>query len=65
MLLLVGLANIIMERARLADAQQSGSSLASTSAEKKTDSDPLAVIGAVPSPEASSSTTLNKSAPNR
>lgn len=54
MLLLVGLANIIMDRAKLADSGNDSAKTAATAAEKKAGSDPLAVIGAVPSPEASS-----------
>lgn len=51
MLLLVGLANIIMERARLAESSgPSAAGLPSDAAAPK--SDPLADIGVVPSPEA-------------
>ena len=50
MLLLVGLANIIMDRARLAESAVSPQpGLVATEAPK---SDPLADIGVVPSPEA-------------
>lgn len=54
MLLLVGLANIIMDHARQTDAAavQSGSNAVAPAA----NSDPLADIGAVPSPEASGRT---------
>lgn len=52
MLLLIGLANIIMDRARQADAG-SASPAAAASQAAKANSDPLAVIGVVPSPEAS------------
>lgn len=52
MLLIVGLANIIMDRARLTEADITGNRTTVSDA-KKADSDPLAVIGAVPSPEAS------------
>lgn len=57
MLLLIGLANIIMDRARQADA---GSPAAAASQAAKANSDPLAVIGVVPSPEA---TTAKNRAP--
>ena len=51
MLLLVGLANIIMERARLAESNSStAAGLPSEAASPK--NDPLADIGVVPSPEA-------------
>lgn len=51
MLLLVGLANIIMERARLAESNgPAAAGLPSEQASPK--SDPLADIGVVPSPEA-------------
>ena len=53
MLLLVGLANIIMERAKLVDADNVASQTSSANGQKKAESDPLAVIGVVPSPEAS------------
>ena len=53
MLLLVGLANIIMDRARLAEsAMPAPAGVATTSAAK---SDPLADIGVVPSPDSSKS----------
>ena len=51
MLLIVGLANIILDRARLSEAAavpQSDAAAAATTA-----SDPLASIGVVPAPEAS------------
>ncbi|MBC2668283.1 hypothetical protein H7F53_03890 [Novosphingobium piscinae] len=48
MLMLVGLANIIMDRARLSDATAPAGSAASPASK----SDPLADIGVVPSPEA-------------
>lgn len=48
MLLLVGLANIIMDRARL--AEQGGGSQTAGSAQAEPKSDPLADIGVVPSP---------------
>lgn len=50
MLLLVGLANIIMERARLAEAAVPPPAGIETSSSPK--SDPLADIGVIPSPEA-------------
>jgi len=50
MLLLVGLANIIMQNARMNDAAQAQVSQNTTSAGTGT-SDPLADIGVVPSPE--------------
>ena len=55
MVLLVVLANVIMDRARLADSNNAGSKAAALSADKKAENDPLAVIGALPSPEASNS----------
>ncbi|MBW8785894.1 MAG: hypothetical protein JF593_14890 [Novosphingobium sp.] len=48
MLLIVGLANIIMERARLADAA-SGAAPVASSAAASPSSDPLADLGVVPS----------------
>ena len=54
MLLLVGLANIIMDRARMADdASASSASSAADSAKKA--SDPLAAIGAMPDADPSAS----------
>jgi len=55
MLLLVGLANIIMDRARLADAGNPAADVQSASAEakKKAASDPLADIGVVPAADPS------------
>ena len=47
MLLLVGLANIIMDRARLVEAE---SGTAPQVSESQTKSDPLADIGVIPSP---------------
>lgn len=49
-LLMIGLANIIMDRARLSDRAQLANPAAAAASPK---SDPLADIGAVPSPEAS------------
>ena len=60
MLLLVGLANIIMDRARLSDLTSVASGVSETGAADKADSDPLAVIGVVPSPEASSASAPAK-----
>lgn len=56
-LLIIGLANIIMDRARLSDRAE----LANPAAAASPKSDPLADIGAVPSPEAS--TAAQRSAP--
>jgi len=50
MLLIVGLANIIMDRARQADGSVAPSS---ATAGQSAQSDPLADMGVVPSPEAS------------
>lgn len=50
MLLLVGLANIIMDRARMADTDRAPAGIPTAEASPKTD--PLADIGVVPSPEA-------------
>jgi hypothetical protein len=51
MLLLVALANIIMERARLADAAAGVNSGAhAAGASSTSDSDPLADLGVIPSP---------------
>ena len=50
MLLLVGLANVIMERARLVEASASPPAGLETSSAPK--SDPLADMGVIPSPEA-------------
>jgi len=51
MLLLVALANIIMDRARLADAAAGlNSSLHAVGASSSGDSDPLADLGVIPSP---------------
>jgi hypothetical protein len=51
MLLLVGLASIIMERARMADSAAPAPA-GGASAEASPKSDPLADIGVIPSPEA-------------
>lgn len=65
MLLLVGLANIIMERAKLADGGNSHSSATSQKSDAKAESDPFAVIGAVPSPEPSAAQPAADPARNR
>jgi len=53
MLLLVALANIIMERARLADATAGvNGSAHAAGASSTSDSDPLADLGVIPSPAA-------------
>lgn len=54
MLLIVGLANIIMDRARLGDTGTAPQSEAAASA--STGSDPLADIGVVPAPDPSATT---------
>ena len=64
MVLLVVLANVIMDRARLVDTNNAGSKAAALSAEKKAENDPLAVIGAVPSPEASNPGTASSRSPS-
>ncbi len=51
MLLLVGLANIIMDRARMAESTMPSPAGVAT-AEPALNSDPLADIGVIPSPEA-------------
>lgn len=55
MLLLVGLANIIMDRARLADAQGAGTAVPPAASTQSEASDPLADIGVVPAVDASAS----------
>jgi len=50
MLLLVGLANIVMQRARLVEAGAPAAGVAAEAASPK--SDPLADIGVIPSPDA-------------
>ncbi len=52
MLLLVALANIVMERARLADAAGMLSSAHSAGASGASNTDPLADLGVIPSPAA-------------
>lgn len=64
MLLLVGLANIIMTRARMNDAMSAPGSVQSESVEKSgTDNDPLADIGVAPA--ATSSVNAAADGPNR
>lgn len=53
MLLLVGLANIIMDRARLAEDEDLTAEIAAPTAAPKSASDPLADIGVVPAAEPS------------
>jgi hypothetical protein len=53
MLLLVGLANIIMDRARLADGAAAAENSDATHEAKATNNDPLADMGVIPSPDAS------------
>lgn len=65
MLLLVGLANIIMDRARQAEAGVAGASTEQVDAPKKENSDPLADIGAIPSPEADKPAASAAAAPAR
>jgi hypothetical protein len=63
MLLIVGLANIIMDRARLADNRDPLDDVVSVDAEpKKAASDPLADIGVVPSADPSPSETASADA---
>ncbi len=52
MLLLVGLANIVMERARLADAAGAISSAHMAGSNGASNTDPLADLGVIPSPAA-------------
>ena len=62
MLLLVGLANIIMDRARMADEAAGGMPQAAASADAGLKTDPLADIGVVPSADGGAS---NAPAPAR
>lgn len=55
MLLLVGLANIIMDRARMADQAAGGSPQTSANAAGAAKTDPLADIGVVPSADGGAS----------
>jgi hypothetical protein len=59
MLLLVGLANIIMDRARLAEDASAGPDVASSDSAKKA-SDPLADIGVVPAADPSADGVAGK-----
>ena len=59
MLLLVGLANIIMDRARLAE-ELDPSPQAAASAGAKSPSDPLADIGVIPAADPSANAASNK-----
>ncbi|WP_254049831.1 hypothetical protein [Novosphingobium sp. TH158] len=64
MLLLVGLANIIMDRAKQAEAGVTGTQV-QAEAPSKSNSDPLADIGAVPSPETSQTAPKGAAAQGR
>jgi len=55
MLLLVGLANIIMDRARLTEENEAAAAQVSGEIEEKAASDPLADIGVVPAADPSAS----------
>ncbi len=59
MMLLVGLANIIMDRARMADAAESEPSVAMSEGDKAA-SDPLADIGVVPAADPSGGALAGK-----
>lgn len=64
MLLLVGLANIIMDRARMADGNvQNGAAMSNDIGQIS--SDPLADLGAVPSPGPSNSGAQNPAGSSR
>jgi len=52
MLLLVALANIIMERARIADSSSGAGSAAFAASSGTSTADPLADLGVIPSPDA-------------
>ena len=56
MLLLVGLANIIMDRARLADEASTAAAPSAAASEAAPKNDPLADMGVVPSASASAGT---------
>jgi hypothetical protein len=58
MLLLVGLANIIMDRARLADSADAVAQVAASDSAQKT-SDPLADIGVVPAADPSAAAPVS------
>ena len=57
MLLLVGLANIIMDRARLAEQQDPGMTIAAEQTEGGKPADPLADIGVAPAADPSTAAT--------
>jgi len=59
MLLLVGLANIIMEHARLADSAAGNTAHASASAASG-NSDPLADIGVIPAPDPAGGSSVGR-----
>ena len=59
MLLLVGLANIIMDRARLTDESEAATAQVSGAVEEKAASDPLADIGVVPAADPSAAADQN------
>jgi hypothetical protein len=63
MLLLVALANIIMERARMADSANSAGSAALAASSGASAADPLADLGVIPSPDAA--TTRARTAPGQ
>jgi hypothetical protein len=60
MLLLVGLANIIMDRARLAEEENPSAEVIETTAGAKAASDPLADIGVVPAADPSAASDTGK-----
>jgi len=63
MLLIVGLANVIMDRARLSDTQEPVKDVVAVdAAPKKTASDPLADIGVVPSADSMPSAAVSSPA---
>jgi len=55
MLLLVALANIIMERARMADSSVGAGTATHAASNAASATDPLADLGVIPSPDATSS----------
>lgn len=59
MLLLVGLANIIMDRAKLAESAMPGDAAGVPTASASPKSDPLADIGVIPSPDTTKSRTTS------
>ena len=60
MLLLVGLANIIMDRARLVDEENAAAEIAAPAESEKAATDPLADIGVVPAADPSAATAPGK-----